>query len=30
MFHDPKEIWVEANVKETEVRLLKPGMKAET
>jgi len=29
MFHDPKEIWVEANVKETEVRLLKPGMKAE-
>jgi membrane fusion protein (multidrug efflux system) len=29
MFHDPKEIWVEANVKETDVRLLKPGMKAE-
>ncbi len=29
MFHDPKEIWVEANVRETEVRLLKPGMKAE-
>lgn len=29
MFHDPKEIWVEANVKETEVRLLRPGMKAE-
>jgi len=29
MFHDPNEIWVEANVKETEVRLLKPGMKAE-
>ncbi|MDH3287296.1 MAG: HlyD family secretion protein [Betaproteobacteria bacterium] len=29
MFHDPDEIWVEANVKETEVRLLKPGMKAE-
>jgi len=29
MFHDPKEIWVEANVKETEVRLLHPGMKAE-
>ncbi len=29
MFHDPKEIWIEANVKETEVRLLRPGMKAE-
>lgn len=29
MFHDPEEIWVEANVKETEVRLLEPGMKAE-
>ena len=29
MFHDPREIWVEANVRETEVRLLKPGMKAE-
>ena len=29
MFHDPREIWVEANVKETEVRMLKPGMKAE-
>jgi len=29
MFHDPKAIWVEANVKETDVRLLKPGMKAE-
>jgi len=29
MFHDPMEIWVEANVKETEVRLLQPGMKAE-
>ncbi len=29
MFHDPSEIWVEANVKETEVRLLQPGMKAE-
>ena len=29
MFHDPQEIWVEANVKETEVRLLEPGMKAE-
>jgi membrane fusion protein, multidrug efflux system len=29
MFHDPAEIWVEANVKETEVRLLQPGMKAE-
>jgi len=29
MFHDPQEIWVEANVKETDVRLLKPGMKTE-
>jgi membrane fusion protein, multidrug efflux system len=29
MFHDPQDIWVEANVKETDVRLLKPGMKAE-
>ena len=29
MFHDPNEIWVEANVKETDVGLLKPGMKAE-
>jgi len=29
MFHDPNAIWVEANVKETDVRLLKPGMKAE-
>lgn len=29
MFHDPEEIWVEANVRETEVRMLKPGMKAE-
>ena len=29
MFHDPDEIWVEANVRETEVRMLKPGMKAE-
>ncbi|HZM46953.1 MAG TPA: HlyD family secretion protein [Burkholderiales bacterium] len=29
MFHDPKDIWVEANVKETDVRLLKPGMKTE-
>jgi len=29
MFHDPNEIWVEANVKETEVRLLQPGMKVE-
>jgi len=29
MFHDPNKIWVEANVKETEVRLLQPGMKAE-
>lgn len=29
MFHDPKDIWVEANVKETDVGLLKPGMKAD-
>ena len=29
MFHDPANIWVEANVKETEIRLLEPGMKAE-
>ena len=29
MFHDPAEIWVEANVRETEVRMLKPGTKAE-
>lgn len=29
MFHDPAEIWVEANARETEVRMLKPGMKAE-
>jgi membrane fusion protein (multidrug efflux system) len=28
MFHDPKEIWVEANVKETDVAQLKTGMKA--
>ena len=29
MFHDPREIWVEANVKETDVGALKPGMKAD-
>jgi membrane fusion protein (multidrug efflux system) len=29
MFHDPKQIWVQANVKETAVGVLKPGMKAE-
>lgn len=29
MFHDPNEIWVQANVKETDVARLKPGMKAE-
>jgi len=29
MFHDPREIWVEANVRETDVRLLEPGMKAD-
>jgi membrane fusion protein (multidrug efflux system) len=28
MFHDPKQIWVEANVKETAIGLLKPGMEA--
>lgn len=27
MFHDPSDIWVEANVKETIIGLLKPGMK---
>jgi membrane fusion protein (multidrug efflux system) len=29
MFHNPSEIWVEANVKETDVGHLKPGMKAD-
>ena len=29
MFHDPHEIWVEANIKETDVGRLKPGMKAD-
>jgi len=29
MFHDPNDIWVDANVKETTIGLLKPGMKAE-
>ena len=29
MFHDPSQIWVEANVKETAIGLLKPGMKAD-
>lgn len=29
MFHDPNEIWVEANVKETDVGRLKAGMKAD-
>jgi membrane fusion protein (multidrug efflux system) len=28
MFHNPTEIWVEANVKETDVAQLKTGMKA--
>lgn len=28
MFHDPNRIWVEANIKETDVGLLEPGMKA--
>ena len=26
MFHDPADIWVEANVKETDIGQLKPGM----
>jgi membrane fusion protein (multidrug efflux system) len=26
MFHDPNQIWVEANIKETDVGLLEPGM----
>ncbi len=29
MFHDPQNIWVEANVKETAIGLLKPGMPAD-
>ena len=29
MFHDPNRIWVEANVRETDIGLLRPGMKAE-
>jgi membrane fusion protein (multidrug efflux system) len=29
MFHDPAEIWIEANVKETDIGELKPGMKAQ-
>ena len=29
MFHDPSQIWVEANVKETHIGALKPGMKAD-
>ncbi len=29
MFHDPSQIWVEANVKETVIGLLKPGMKVD-
>jgi membrane fusion protein, multidrug efflux system len=28
MFHNPNDIWVQANVKETHIGLLKPGMKA--
>jgi membrane fusion protein (multidrug efflux system) len=28
MFHDPDQIWVEANIKETDVGLLEPGMAA--
>jgi membrane fusion protein, multidrug efflux system len=29
MFHDPNETWVEANIKETDIGRLKPGMKAD-
>ncbi len=29
MFHDPSQIWVEANVKETDVGRIKTGMKAD-
>ncbi len=29
MFHDPQDIWVEANVKETDIGRLKTGMKAD-
>ncbi len=29
MFHDPNDIWVDANVKETDIARLQPGMKAE-
>lgn len=29
MFHDPDNIWVDANVKETDIARLQPGMKAE-
>ena len=29
MFHDPAQIWVEANVKETAIGYLKPGMRAD-
>lgn len=28
MFHDPNRIWIEANIKETDVGLLEPGMTA--
>jgi membrane fusion protein, multidrug efflux system len=28
MFHDPSRIWIEANIKETDVGLIEPGMKA--
>jgi membrane fusion protein, multidrug efflux system len=29
MFHDPRQIWVQANVKETAIGQLKPGMKVD-
>ena len=29
MFHDPRQIWVQANVKETVIGQLKPGMKVD-
>jgi membrane fusion protein (multidrug efflux system) len=29
MFHNPDNIWVEANVKETDIGRIRPGMKAD-
>lgn len=28
LLHDPQDIWIQANAKETEIRLIKPGAKA--